>query len=213
MKSSKPLPLLVLPGSSLQTSRWSLVSAPATVRGLEDDKSVDRVQVVVQMARRIVAEKPVSNGTVESKPKVEQISVTDQVPNLQKITRIAAEKSDADSKTQPQPNAEGIYASDRAHDPNWARRFVIEKSAGIAVYEPGERTGDISASDQVHELQAAVDVLRARPATQSVGRLDVHRPGRSAKIFHVLARILTFGCYGGTHSRLESEGFSKSGHA
>jgi hypothetical protein len=50
VKSAKPVPLTVVPDSSLQFVRWTVASAPATVSGwLEGGSSADPVRVVVRL--------------------------------------------------------------------------------------------------------------------------------------------------------------------
>ena len=55
VRNSKPPPLLVLPDSSLQTSRWSLASAPAAAEGFLDGTQGNPVRVVVQMGQLVAS--------------------------------------------------------------------------------------------------------------------------------------------------------------
>jgi len=201
VKNSKPQPVSVPPESSLQTSRWSLVSAPPTTKGFLEDKSGEPVRVVVQMANRVVAQKSAPKPTVEPQRPAESLSASIQVPAFSPAKPVVPQRLDYALMIEPEPLPDPIDVRDRARDPRWARRFIVQKGAGIADYELPQRNSEVSASDQVGELQAAVKALRPLAPPRPTKQFKEQRARRPGKILMILRRIFCLQWFERSHAR------------
>ena len=201
VKNSKLQPVSVLPESSLQTSRWSLISAPPTAKGFLEDKSGDPVRVVVQMARRVVAQNSAPTLTAEPQRPAESFSSSVQPPAFQMAKAVVPPKLNDALTIEPQPMPDAIDVSKKPSELLISRRFKVQKGAGIVDYEIPQRTSDISATAQADQLQSAVSALRAAPLPRPAKQLKEQRPRKPGKVLEVLRRIICFQWFGHSHAR------------
>jgi hypothetical protein len=149
VKNGKQLPFAVAADLSPQTSRWSLVSAPATAQGFPDGKPGNQVRVVVQMVRGVAVQKPPPALTIQPQPKPTVIPANDQVNDLQMARPVAAQKPAPSLMIETQPKVSAISVDDQVRDLLMAERALMARSTAHSEIPP-----------EVHRPKKAAKVLR-----------------------------------------------------